>query len=128
MDRYSENIILQLNQAGVEEKYDQKFLSEVLFKVKYFIQNGDMSASPVDLLTARLYVFSQLLTEDERSSMKRENYLKDPDSTHRAVRKFSTLLADELEKLSLLDEKSKKEISKHWYNKKINEILRMITK
>ena len=94
--------------------YDADMLGATLLKIKIGMQNeADMLRSamqnkditkPTDFATARMYVFTQLLTPEEKASVLCDNYLRNPELAHQAMIRCGILLAQELAKLNLIED------------------------
>ena len=101
MYHYAVNFYEAAQELGIKIPYEKEFIITALLKIKIAVQN-QVSRKPTDRLSANIYVFSQLLTQEERDTYKKESYVANPDATHAVVKKFATLLANELAKLGII--------------------------
>ena len=103
--------------------YDADMLGATLLKMKIAMQNNEIT-KPTDLVTARMYVFTQLLTQEEKASVLRANYLRNPDLAHQAMTRCGTLLAEELAKLNLIEdsEQARAQTAQEFTEKKLKEL------
>lgn len=120
---YAKNFCLQALEANIKLEFDEETIGKTLLKMKIALQNKTIS-KPTNLITARMYVFSQLLTPEEKSTVLRDNYLTNPDATKAAMKKCATLLAIEVAKLGLIEDtdEAKKEFANQFLYKKMIEL------
>lgn len=98
---YAQAFLSELEKANIKPVYDKAILQSALLKMTKAMRNKSIE-KPTDLLTTCMYVYSQLLTEQEQATYREDNYLKNPEAAHAVVQKWSHLVCDELIKLQLL--------------------------
>ena len=103
LDNYATEFCTALEKAHITPAYDAQFISATLLKMKIAMQNKKIE-KPTDHLSARMYVFSQLLTPQEKAFFHKDTYLQDKSTAHQVVRKCGLLLADELVKIKLIED------------------------
>jgi aminoglycoside phosphotransferase len=81
---------------------DEATLTAVVLKVTKQL-HSPTAQKATDLLSARLYVYKDLLTEQERDTWLPFNYLANPQAAEQVATRFGTLLVEELAKLSLVE-------------------------
>lgn len=74
---------------NIQVKYNAETINPILIKMQ-------------DYIAARMYVFSQLLTAQERLTIQQNNYLKNPQAALTVMTKSGKLLAEELARLNLI--------------------------
>ena len=89
MQHFVSGFCQQAAQTKTPLKYDESLISSILIKQQSYI-------------AARMYVFSQLLTAAERSTIQRDNYLNNPEAALTVMTKSGILLAQELARLNLI--------------------------
>jgi hypothetical protein len=81
---------------------DEATLTAVVLKVTKQL-HSPTAQKPTDLLSARLYVYKALLTQQERDAWLPFNYFDYPQAAQATATRFGTLLVDELAKLGLVE-------------------------
>jgi hypothetical protein len=110
-------------QDGKPIACDEATLTTVVLKVTRKL-HAQVLAKPTDLLSARIYVYNQLLTQQERATWTEANYVENPQAAHRVVVRFSNLLVEELARLGLVEstDEAKKQKAKELYHSKVAEL------
>ncbi len=110
----------QLEEVHVKPEYDKDMLKCTVLKMTKAMHNKSIE-TPTDLLSARMYVFSKMLTAQEQLTWSQENYLKNPQEAQKVVLKWSNLVAQEIAKLKLIEntEMAKNKKSQELYEEKI---------
>lgn len=103
---FAEAFFANAQQAGKELPYDKDMLKNTFIKMTKMMHSQAIQ-KPINLLTARMYVFSSLLSAEEKITYSQENYCKNPEATKAVVFKWSALVCDELIKLNLLENSAK---------------------
>ena len=111
---FAEAFYTSAKQAGKDLPYDKEMLKATFIKITRMMHSQAMQ-KPTDLLTARMYVFSQLSPE-EKITYSQENYSLNPEATKKVVSKWSGLVCDELIKLKQLEESAKAQKEKELYD------------
>jgi hypothetical protein len=119
---FAKRLYESAEKVGFERPYNVPFVAETLLKMKRMLESGNII--PIDRTTARMYVFSQLLSPEERKTVLKENYLKNSQATHAAMLKAGWLLAEELVKLKLIEntDSGKESAALEYYAAKMEEI------
>lgn len=109
--------------SNISLMYDAPTLASTLLKMKIAVQNKTI-AQATDRTSARIYVFTQLLTADEQATVSVDNYKKNPEAAHQAMVKHGELLAAELAKLGLIEdtEQAKKQEAEQFTKDKIADL------
>jgi len=81
---------------------DEATLTAVVLKVTKKL-HSPTAQKPTDLLSARLYAYKTLLTQQERDSWLPFNYLKNQQAAQATATRFGSLVAEELAKLGLVE-------------------------
>ena len=99
-----------VHDANIKIEYDKETLQRTFLKMTKAMHTKSIE-KPTDVLSARMYVFSQKLTEQEKSMWTQINYLKNPQEAEKVVLKWSDLVSKELAKLKLIvDTKEAREL------------------
>jgi len=101
-NNYVDIFFAQAAKANIPPKYDAQTLKPVMLKVVKALHTKSVE-KPTDLLTARTYVYTRLLTPEEQATWKEAAYLAHPEEAHQVAKKFSTLVVQELAKLKPLE-------------------------
>ncbi len=98
-------------------------LEKSLLTMKIVMQKKEVQ-KPTDLVSARMYVFSQLLTQEEQASVLKENFQKNPDKTREVMVRYASLLADEVVKLNIIENnnEARQNFMNEIITKKMNEM------
>lgn len=99
---YIKEIYKAAEKAGIEVPYNETTLVKTVMHVKKLMRNKEI-IKPVDRITARMYVFSSLLTPEEQASVYENNYKANPAAASAAMLKNGKLLAEELAKLGIIE-------------------------
>lgn len=91
----------QAKAAQIKLEYEEPVLQSALLKMTQAM-HGKTIKKPTDELSARMYVFSQLLTPQEQLAWTKENYLKNTQEAESLAAKWAQLVSDELVKLNLI--------------------------
>ena len=111
------------SQVNIPVKYTEKILVSTLLKIRIATYNQTVE-KPTDLVTARIYVASQLLTKTEKDAVSKDNFLTNSDNVSNTLKRYSTLLAEELAKLGLIGctEHDKSKCAQYWYERKMKDV------
>jgi len=123
VQQYAKNFCDAIQKENINPEYDSQLLSATLLKMKIAMQNNIVE-KPTDYTSARMYVYSKLLTPEEQNAYKQEGYLKGPEYAHTVVNKFGGLLADELVKIGIIKdtEEEKAKAAQEYITKKTEEL------
>jgi len=112
-------------EKGLAAPFTPEALGSMFLKIRIAMQNKEIE-KPTDLLTARLYVWSKLMTPQEKESVYRDNYLKNPEAAHAVAAKNGRLLAEELAKLNIIEntDAAKAQYAEEFTKKKIEDFKR----
>ena len=121
MFNLAKNLKRKIQQENDPLRYDAEFLGNTLLKIKIALQNKKVE-KPIDLTTARLYVFSKLLTPEEKATILKENYIKNPEATRIAMTKYADLVMQELVTLGLVTPQDRSIAAAAFLQKKMNEL------
>ena len=106
--------------AEVEFKHDKETLKSALLKITKSMHSNAIK-KPTDELSARMHVFSSMLTKEEQATYTEDNYRKNPKAAEEVAHKWSSLVVDELVKLNRLEntQKAKEQKAKLLYEDQI---------
>ncbi len=74
---------------NVPLKYNEEMIAHTLIKIREYV-------------AARMFVFSQCLTKEERLTIRQEQYIKNPQAAYDAMLKYGKCLAGEHVRLNLI--------------------------
>ena len=89
--------------AEVELKHDKETLKSALLKITKSMHSNAIK-KPTDELSARMHVFSSLLSKEEQATYTEDNYRKNPKAAEEVAHKWSSLVVNELVKLHKLED------------------------
>lgn len=97
--------LAQAARKKIEVKCDEKTLTLVMVKMakELHAPKSGTVAKPTDLLSARTYVWSQLMTEDQRSAWCKEMYDSNPRHVEAVTIEWSMILAKQLAEINLIE-------------------------
>jgi hypothetical protein len=97
--------LIQEKAKGTDLKYDKDTLTNVLIKVakKLHAPKSDTVKEPTNILDARTYVWSQLMTDEQRAAWNKDIYNADPRRVERVTIQWSMLLAKKLAEIGLIE-------------------------
>ncbi|MCL5875940.1 MAG: hypothetical protein M1114_05710 [Candidatus Dependentiae bacterium] len=113
---------LEQNNAPDRTSYSNDSIYSTLLKMRYMIQAR--KTKPVNILTAKMHVYSRFLTAADRAAMHSEHYKKDEQSTIKIVKKYSELVVEQLINLGLVSDtpEMKQNAVDEMYKEKMEEI------
>lgn len=113
---------LEQSNAPDRTSYSNDCVYSTLLKMRYMIQAK--KTKPVNILTAKMYVYSRFLTAADRAAMHSEHYKKDEQSTVKIVKKYSELVVEQLINLGLVSNtpEMKQNAIDEMYKEKMEEI------
>lgn len=99
------SFLAQASKKNIELKCDEKALTLILVKVakELHAPKSEATAQPTDLLSARTYVWSQLMTEEQRSAWCKEMYDANPQKVETVTSEWSLILAKKLAEIGLIE-------------------------
>ena len=119
-NNYAEAFYALAHAANIKMEYDKETLKLAFLKMTKAMHTKSIE-KPTDVLSARMYVFSKLLTSQEQSAWTQPNYLQNPQETQKVVLKWSDRVSKELAKLKLIEdtEMAKAQKSQELYAEKL---------
>lgn len=98
--------LAQAARKKIEVKCDEKTLTLVMVKMakQLHAPKSDATAKPTDLLSARTYVWSQLMTEEQRATWSKEAYDANPRQVEKVTIEWSMILAKQLAEINLIEQ------------------------
>ncbi len=89
LEKFVSGFCQKATAMNVPLKYDEPIIASTLIKIKEFV-------------AARMFVFNELLTKEERLTIQPEHYIKNPQAAYNAMLKAGKLLAEEHAALKLI--------------------------
>jgi hypothetical protein len=95
--------LAHIGKKGIKPTCNETQLTSTLIKVSKKL-HVPTTQKPTDLLTARTYVWSTLMTQEEKLTWCKEGYLSNPIAAETTIANWSKLLTNELVTLKLVED------------------------
>ena len=116
---YVENIFAILKANKFSILYNQALAIQSMVKVKRLMHQPFIQY-PIGPTTARLWVYNIQLTEQEKTALQKDNYLKDPNRAYEVCTHYARMVVDKIEEI---DKSSLSMKYKDYYDETVKEFM-----